>query len=64
MKHFNEKRELVEGPPAEFWDDASYFPTLDEAYHHWVQPKYAEQFKAWNEKQKGAQHDRNAEVDN
>jgi hypothetical protein len=33
MKHFNEKRELVEGPPAEFWDDIEYMETMDVSYH-------------------------------
>ena len=50
MKYFNDSRQLVDGPPCEFWDDIEYMPTMDTAWHHWQQPQYDAQRKAWEAK--------------
>lgn len=52
MKHFNQRRELVEGPPAEFWDDIEYQESMDLALYEWLQPRWKKEFEAWIEKQK------------
>ena len=68
MKHFNEKRELVEGPPAEFWDDIEYMETMDVSYHYWMLPQWNGKRAQWHTLEKktteGGPHDRNIEVDN
>lgn len=38
VQHFNENRELVDGPPCEFWDDIEYQPSMDKALHYLMNP--------------------------
>lgn len=52
MKHFTERREMVEGPPAEFWDDIEHQPSMDLAWYEWLQPRWKKEFEAWIRKQK------------
>jgi hypothetical protein len=54
MKHFNERRELVESEPCELWDDIDYQPSMDEAYHQWLQPRWKKEFAIWKLRQCGA----------
>ena len=34
MRHFNNKRELVESSPCEFWDDIEYMDSMDLTWHY------------------------------
>ncbi len=34
----------------ELWQDYMYQPSMDTAYHYWLQPKWEKEFKAWLEK--------------
>lgn len=38
MRHFNEKRELVEGDPCEFWDDVEYMRSMDMTMYYIFNP--------------------------
>ena len=29
--------------------DPMYQPSMDSMWHHWLQPKWAKEFEAWNE---------------
>lgn len=56
MRHFNEKRELVESEPSEFWDDIDYMPSMDRALWYLFNPEKCDvpdcairQQKWWNE---------------
>jgi hypothetical protein len=53
VKYFDETRTLVDGPPCEFWDDIEYQPSMDESYHHWMQPQWDKERKFWMDKLKG-----------
>lgn len=52
MRHFNEQRELVEGEPCEFWDDAFYFPSMDLMMHYIFNPEKCEHPRNATEQQK------------
>ena len=39
MRHFNEKRELVESPPNEFRDDIEYMSSMDTTLYYLNQPE-------------------------
>jgi hypothetical protein len=46
-------------PDNEFTEICSAdMPDLDLAYHHWLQDRYAEQFKKWEEKMERQQRER------
>ena len=38
MRHFNDKRELVEGNPCEYWDDIEYMGSMDMTMHYIFNP--------------------------